>query len=708
MRAAFLATAFLECPCVGNVSVANNKNTLIYGWILPLAVLWSAFLLFQVQPLISKTILPWFGGSPTVWTTCMLFFQVVLFAGYLYAHLLATYVPKRWQGIIHAGLMIAALLLMPISPGENWKPSADVWPPGYILLLLFTHLGLPYFLLAANGPLLQHWFSQLAPGKTPYRLYALSNIGSLAALLTYPFLVEPNWTLPTQSGVWSWGYAGFALLLIPIAVAIVRNQAVSPEASQSTDESSDEAMPGWKTLAAWLALPAFACVMLLATTNHVCQDMAVVPFLWVAPLSLYLLTFIFCFDGEGWYRRSWLGWMAISSIVLISVIEMLGGMLDIGWVAATYFGAMFFVCMICHGELVRLKPSPRHLTLFYLMISGGGALGGMFVSLVCPLIFSQYYEMPLSLIVAFAMALCVTVRSLEKRFGSIPLWSMGLLFVGMLAMLSGQLRSFQSHHQESLRNFYGVLSISQIATDDGQSVLAMYHGRIMHGFQYQAEEKRREPTSYYARNTGVGLTLARFPKPENKRIGVVGLGAGTLAAYANEGDYYRFYEINDDVISLANEHFTFLQDCPATYDLVLGDARLSLEREPDQQFDMLVLDAFSGDAIPTHLLTREAFQIYQRHLAEGGVLAIHVSNKHLDLTPVVLGTCEEFDLETLYITTALDAATQQTGSQWIIASQNHQFLADDTMQSAATNLGPHMVYAKPWTDNFSNLLEVLK
>jgi len=638
----------------------------------------------------------------------MLFFQVVLFAGYLYAHLLATYVPKRWQGIIHAGLMLAALLLMPISPADTWKPLAEVWPPGYILLLLFTHLGLPYFLLAANGPLLQHWFSQLAPGKIPYRLYALSNIGSLAALLTYPFLVEPNWTLPMQSGAWSWGYAGFALLLIPIAVAVVRNQRDAVEPESPNNGSPRDYLPGWKTLAAWLALPAFACVMLLATTNHVCQDMAVVPFLWVVPLSLYLLTFIFCFDGEGWYRRSWLGWMAISSIVLISVLELLGGMLDIAWIAVSYFGAMFFVCMICHGELVRLKPSPRHLTLYYLMISGGGALGGMFVSLVCPLIFSQYYEMPLSLIAAFALALLVTVNSLEKRFGSIPLWSMGLLFVGMLVMLSGQLRSFQSNYQLSMRNFYGVLSIGEVPTGDGQPILAMYHGRIMHGFQYQAEAKRRIPTSYYARNTGVGLTLARMPEPSGKRVGVVGLGSGTLAAYGNEGDYYRFYEINGDVMQMAQEHFTFLRDCQAEYDLVLGDARLSLEREPDQRFDLLVLDAFSGDAIPTHLLTREAFRIYQRHLAPGGVLAIHVSNKHLDLRPVVLGTCEEFDLDTLYITTAPDAATQQTGSQWIIASENRQLLSDDILQSAATHLGPHMVYAKPWTDNFSNLLEVLK
>ncbi|PQO32111.1 hypothetical protein DTL21_17910 [Bremerella cremea] len=691
--------------------MSNSNQKLVVGWILPLAVLWSAFLLFQVQPLISKTILPWFGGSPTVWTTCMLFFQVVLFTGYLYAHLLATYCPRKWQAVVHAALMVLALFLMPISPGEAWKPGADVWPPGYILALLATHLGLPYFLLSANGPLLQHWFSELAPGKVPYRLYALSNVGSLVALLTYPFLVEPNWTLPWQAEAWGWGYVGFAMLLLPIALAVLKNvrSDILPEGdSLASPIDTEAAVPDTRTLAAWLVLPAFACIMLLATTNHVCQDMAVVPFLWVVPLSLYLLTFIFCFDGDGWYRRGWIGPMALGSIVVISLLQIFGGMVEIAWVAVSYFGAMFFVCMICHGELVRLKPAPRHLTLYYLMISGGGALGGMFVSLVCPLIFSQYYEMPLSLIVAFGLAMWVTINATEKRFGSIPMWSMGLLFLGLLATLSGQLRSFHSSYLESQRNFYGVLSIGEVANAANEPILAMYHGQIMHGFQYQQPDKRQTPTSYYAANTGIGLTMSRLDRPEGRRIGVVGLGAGTLAAYGEKGDTFRFYEINDDVLEMAQQHFTFLQDTPADVELELGDARLSLERESEQKFDVLVLDAFSGDAIPTHLLTREAFAIYMRHLAEGGVLAIHVSNKHLDLRPVVLGTCQEFDLETLYITTAPDSATQQTGSQWIITSQNQQFLSDDTLQSAATNLGPKMVYAKPWTDNFSNLLEVLK
>lgn len=689
--------------------MSNPKQKMVVGWILPLAVLWSAFLLFQVQPLISKTILPWFGGSPTVWTTCMLFFQVVLFAGYLYAHLLATYCPRKWQAIVHAGLMVLALLLMPISPSDDWKPAADVWPPGYILVLLVTHLGLPYFLLSANGPLLQHWFSELAPGKVPYRLYALSNVGSLAALLTYPFLVEPNWTLPWQAEAWGWGYVGFALLLLPIALAVLKNSQLDlADGSHQNALANEAAYPNTRTLIAWLLLPAFACIMLLATTNHVCQDMAVVPFLWVVPLSLYLLTFIFCFDGDGWYRRGWIGPMALGSIAVISLLGIFGGMVEIAWVAVSYFGAMFFVCMICHGELVRLKPAPCHLTLYYLMISGGGALGGLFVSLVCPLIFSQYYEMPLSLIVAFGLAMWVTINAAEKRFGSIPLWTMGVLFVGMLVTLSGQLRAFQSNYLESERNFYGVLSIGEVPNAASEPILAMYHGRIMHGFQYQTPDKRSTPTSYYARNTGIGLAMSRMTKPTGRRIGVVGLGAGTLAAYGMPGDTFRFYEINDDVIQMAQEHFTFLFDTPAKVELELGDARLSLEREENQKFDVLVLDAFSGDAIPTHLLTREAFAIYMRHLAEGGVLAIHVSNKHLDLRPVVLGTCAEFDLETLYITTAPDTATQQTGSQWIITSRNHQFLSDDTLQSAATNLGPKVVYAQPWTDNFSNLLEVLK
>lgn len=687
----------------------NFKQHLIDRWVLPLAVLWSAFLLFQVQPLISKTILPWFGGSPTVWTTCMLFFQVVLFAGYLYAHLLATYCPRRWQGVVHAGLTILALALMPIAPGEDWKPVADIWPPGYILLLLMTHLGLPYFLLAANGPLLQHWFSELAPGKVPYRLYALSNVGSLAALLTYPFVVEPNWSLPLQADAWGWGYLAFTLLLIPVAVAIVRNNRAVPAADQAnTAASTPDDKPTWRTMGAWLLLPAFACIMLLATTNHVCQDMAVVPFLWVVPLSLYLLTFIFCFDGEGWYRRGWLGPMALGSIVMISLFEIFNGIPNIAWVVVSYFSAMFFVCMICHGELVRLKPSPRHLTLFYMMISGGGALGGIFVSLVCPILFSRYFEMPLSLLVAAALAAWVTLRAAERRFGVTPIWSFSLVFVGMLAVLSGQLRTFQGNFLESQRNFYGVLSIGEVTTPQKDRALAMYHGRIMHGFQYQAEDKRNIPSSYYAPNSGIGLALTHFPKETGKRVGIVGLGAGALAAHGKEGDTYRFYEINDDVVQMAQDHFTFLSDTPAEVELQLGDARLSLEREPNQHFDVLVLDAFSGDAVPTHLLTREAFKTYLGHLNEDGFLAINITNKHLDLRPVILGTCEEFGLQSLYVVVGQDLSQGQLDSQWIIASKNHRFLADEALQAAANKPGQQVVYARPWTDNFSNLLEVLK
>jgi len=638
----------------------------------------------------------------------MLFFQMVLFGGYLYAHLLATKLSLRWQAIIHGTLMFLALALLPIAPSDSWKPDDPQWPAAQILLLLLVHIGLPYFLLSANGPLLQHWFSYLSGGKPPYRLYALSNIGSLLALLSYPFVVEPVWSIPTQSSIWGWGYLLFATLILPIAIGLyfLNSTAEQPSSGQPATETPGPT-PNWRTILTWLALPGVACMMLLATTNHVCQDMAVVPFLWVIPLSLYLLTFIFCFDGQGWYRRNWIGWSTIAAIALIGPMELLGGMLDITWVALIYFSAMFFGCMICHGELVRLKPDPKYLTAFYLSISAGGAMGGIVVSVVCPIVFSQYYEMPIGLLIVFALAAIVVVKH-ESSQATVSLKTMALLLSGLLLALPGQLRSFQSDYIESQRNFYGVLNIGTAENSEGLAIRSMFHGRIMHGFQFQNDEQKDHPTSYYAPNTGVGLAMARMPQQQNRRIGVVGLGAGTLATYGKLGDTFRFYEINPDVIHLANKYFTFLKDSPATNELVLGDARLSMEQEPDQQYDVLVLDAFSGDAIPTHLLTREAFAIYRRHLKPDGVLAIHVSNKHLDLRPVVISTCGEFSYETAYIRTEPNAETFETGSQWILASTNRQFLADDAIQSAATSLGPKLVFTKPWTDNYSNLLEILK
>ncbi|MEX1042011.1 MAG: fused MFS/spermidine synthase [Pirellulaceae bacterium] len=678
------------------------------------AVLLSAFMLFQVQPLISKAILPWFGGSPTVWTTCMLFFQITLFAGYVYAHLLSRYFSTRTQVAIHVTLTLLAIVSLPIAPSDDWKPAPEDHPVAYILLILVAHLGLPYFLLSANGPLLQAWYAASLPGKSPYRLYALSNIGSLAALLTYPFVVEPILTLPSQSTLWSAGFLVFSLILLLTGVLIARVPLAPEKTTSDHHPPADNVHHGsphrvsWGQMARWLLLPALACITLLATTNHVCQDMAVVPFLWVVPLSLYLLTFILCFESDSWYRRDWIGWSAVACLVVLSLQAIVGGMLSISWLVAIYFGALFFICMLCHGELVRLRPDNRHLTLFYLMISAGGALGGLTVSLVCPLIFSQYHEMPLALLASFGLAMVVLFKHNEAAWKLGPPKVVWILLGSLLLVVFGQMKSFRSDYIESRRNFYGVLNIGQLIEPNRQSVRTMYHGRIVHGFQFEDPAHRAVATSYYAPDTGAGLAIRRFPKAHNRHIGVVGLGVGTLATYGQPGDRLRFYEINRDVIELADKHFTYLADTPAECEIVLGDARLSLEREVDQKFDILVLDAFSGDAVPTHLLTKEAFELYRRHLTDGGVLAIHISNKHIDLRPVVFSACDALSLRTAYITTNPNAARYETGSQWVLASDDSKLFEDEVILAASHQDQPRFAQHQIWTDHFSNLLEVLK
>lgn len=681
------------------------------------AVLLSAFMLFQVQPLISKAILPWFGGSPTVWTTCMLFFQITLFAGYVYAHLLSKYFSTRSQVAIHVSLTLLAIVSLPIAPSDDWKPVPENHPVAYILLILLAHLGLPYFLLSANGPLLQAWYAVSLPGKSPYRLYALSNIGSLAALLTYPFVVEPILTLPSQSTIWSAGFFLFSLILLVTGVLIARVPLASessPSPPTSDHPPQADNVPGtrchvtWGQMARWLLLPALACITLLATTNHVCQDMAVVPFLWVVPLSLYLLTFILCFESDSWYRRDWIGWSTVACLVVISLQAIVGGMLSISWLVAIYFGALFFICMLCHGELVRLRPDSRHLTLFYLLISAGGALGGLTVSLICPLVFSQYHEMQLALLASFALALVVLFQHHQAAWQTLPPKLGWVLLGSLLLVVFGQMKSFRSDYIESRRNFYGVLHIGQRIEPNQRSIRTMYHGRIVHGFQFEDPSHRSIATSYYAPDTGAGLAIQRFPKVNDRRIGVVGLGVGTLATYGQPGDRLRFYEINPDVIDLARKQFTYLADTQADCEVILGDARLSLEREVDQEFDILVLDAFSGDAIPTHLLTREAFELYRRHITEGGVLAIHISNKHIDLRPVIFSACEALSLRTAYITTSPNAARYETGSQWVLASVDNDLIEDEVILAASHKDKPRFAHHQIWTDHFSNLLEVLK
>ena len=692
--------------------IENKRLGWLLATLLAATTLLSAFLLFQVQPVISKSILPWFGGSPAVWTTCMLFFQLFLFLGYCYAHLLSRQ-KFRLQVLIHLSLLAVGACLLPIGPSSDWKPKGADDPTLRIMLLLVTHVGLPYFLLSATGPLLQTWFSSVFK-KSPYRLYALSNIGSLSALLSYPFLVEPALSTTDQSIGWSWGFGAFVLICGLTSCFIFRFASARDNSSASPAESTRSAAepPSWSIRVLWIALPAFASITLLATTNHVCQDVAVIPFLWVLPLSLYLLTFILCFDADGWYRRGLTSTAAMATIGVISIIASFGIYPSLTLEITIAFAAMFALCMLCHGELVRRKPAPAFLTSFYLMIAAGGALGGMLVAIVCPVVFDIFFEMNLVLLAGFLIAAMIFVVDNVQRFHTRGWWRVvasALILVGAVATSRAQLGVLGGEQVTVKRNFYGVTKvIHQQGESPDESGLALVHGRIVHGFQYDDPARKKLPTKYFVPESGVGVTLNRYPAQGPMRVGVIGLGVGTLAAYGREGDSYRFYEINPAVVEIANRHFTFLRDSPAKIDIVLGDARLTMEQEESQQFDVFIIDAFSGDAIPTHLLTVEAFKIYMRHLKPNGVLAANISNRHIDLRGVFQQLASTFDLQSIFIELEVDEDIATSGSQWVVASRNDQFMADDVVQSAA--IGFHGRYAKAplWTDERSNLLQILK
>lgn len=682
-----------------------------------ITILLSSFLIFQVQPLISKYILPWFGGTPGVWTACMLFFQVLLFAGYAYAHFSIHYLAPRAQFAVHAVLMCAALSLLPIAPSANWKPHGTDDPTWRILGLLAASVGLPYFILSSTGPLLQAWFSRTRRGASPYRLYALSNVGSVAGLVTYPFVVEPLWTADVQAAIWSWSFVAFALFCMLCAVAMVRAQ--TPHAVEVISAGADhpataEHVPptaGVRWL--WFGLAACASVMLLATTNQVCLDVAVIPFLWVLPLTLYLVSFILCFDHERWYSRPvFLVALALSILGLLHALDK-GSEASIVSQITVYFSALFVCCMVCHGELVRLKPSPRHLTSFYLSSSAGGAAGGILVGLIAPLVFHRYIELHLSVMACCLITLAVLYRDRDWFvYRGRPRW-VWICLIALVAALGWHLQKLAGHRSpadlEISRNFYGVLRVYTANPKDSETAArVLVNGRIRHGQQFLADHRRRKATSYYSESSGVGLALRYYSRLGPKRFGVVGLGAGTLATYGERNDYCRFYEINPDVIRLSKQYFTYVADCPGKVDVILGDARLSMEQEQPQHFDLLALDAFSSDAIPAHLLTREAFEIYLRQIKPNGVIAVHVSNKHFNLNPVVDSLAEHFGLKTVTISSKSDDFRGESAATWMLMTRNPVIFDDPHIQSAIKRDSEPHTPVRMWTDQYINVIQVLR
>jgi SAM-dependent methyltransferase len=622
---------------------------------------------------------------------------------------------------LHIVLLVVSLISLPIVAGAGWKPAGDEDPVFRILGLLAATIGLPYFMLSTTGPLIQSWFAREhadpETARRVYRFFALSNFGSLVGLLAYPFAIEPWVATRTQAIVWSTGYGLFVILCIASALR-ARRQASLASNTVSSSQVAEEAQPS-TVLAVppkladyllWLSLAALASIMLVAASNHISQNVASIPFLWVLPLTLYLLTFVLCFEGRGgrgFYVRSiWLGPTLVVAGLMAWGLTADRGVLHIQEAIPLYSGGLFLVCMFCHGELAHAKPQAKYLTRFYLMLSLGGALGGLFVGLLAPHLFTGYWELPLALIAVGVLAFIVT-RSLFAR----PLTTVAPL----AALVAASVCVYYAWKYDEFlkddtilaqRNFYGALRVKQ--TKSAQEIDAhrkLVHGVIMHGEQYMHANFRWMPTSYYGDSSGIGMALSRF-HPTEQRVGIIGLGVGTLAAYGEKGDYFRLYEINPQVIGVARDYFYYLKDSKAKVETALGDARLVLEREPAQRFDVLAIDAFSSDAIPVHLITREAMQVYLKHVKPDGAIAFHVTNRYLRLAPVVKQLADEIGYQAVLVTDDPDDV-YLSRTDWVIVTKNKDFLIDPEViaKRAAIEIIPGL---KPWTDDFNNLFQILK
>ncbi len=671
----------------------------------------SAFLLFQVQPLLSKYITPWFGGGPAVWTVAALFFQTLLFAGYLYAFCVERFVSQRVALAVHSVLLLVAVATLPIVPADSWRPVGLAQPARQVMSVLLAAVGLPYFLLATTAPLVQVWYSRALPLRSPYRLYALSNAGSLLALLSYPTVVEPLFGLRAQAWAWSTAFATFSVACIGCGVYAVRT--IDPASCARNDEEIDQqARVARGTVILWLLLPFGGAALLLAITNYLCQEVASLPLLWVVPLALYLVTFILCFESDRWYRRPW--WLSLALACAVAAGFLWGSSrpVTVGIYLAVSLPLLFAGCMVCHGELARIKPPVSGLTAFYLCLAGGGAVGSGFVTLLAPRLFTNSLELPLAVIGCGALALLalrLDPKSWLSRQSSIWPWVAALLvYAHGAAWLLSQYSYLRAPVLFRGRNFFGIVEVLDTNPHSLEHRARMLrNGRITHGAQYTYGPRHNLPLHYFGPESGVGQVLSR--RTAARRVGVVGLGIGTLAAYGANGDVYRFYEINPLVIAAAQEWFTYLRDSAASIDIVEGDARLQLERElaqsGSQGFDVLVLDAFSGDAIPTHLLTREAFAVFDRHLTEQGVLAVHVSNRHFDLTPVVVAALANLGYATHIIETTSGGDDERLASVWVISSKNAKVIDRASDAPASGSAGAQ---TPPWSDDYTNLWNALR
>ena len=695
----------------------------------------GSFLLFAVEPMVAKFLLPSFGGTAAVWSTCLVVFQTLLLAGYAYAHLLRTTLSPKAQRWTHLGVLTLALLFLPPAPHVHLTTNTSGTPVWELLRCLFTSIGVPFFALSATAPLLMEWFRQSFPGRSHDRLYAFSNAGSLLALLAYPTLLEPAFTRTTQAWLWA---AAMGIFLAACATVAWRSRpgqvlsAPPPPEPQRGNPVRREAnrrrggrdgtqlevrlrLPAWL----WVALPACGSGLLLALTNQLSQDVAPMPLLWVIPMAVYLLTFILCFEGPRSYRRGLFIPAAFLSFFFLAWLLDQGYLQGFWLQVGGYLGVLFLGCMVCHGELYRLRPRAERLTAYYLAIALGGALGGIFVALVAPAIFNTFLETP---IITLAVAGLVTFILWRQQ----PKWSFALsplasALTGTLAIavaLGYVLLDLRKQSIYTTRSFYGAYRVKEGPTMllngidwplTAGPARILLSGQIYHGLQFTNPAAAMTPTAYFCQEEGMGVTFRALPAKPHRRIGVVGLGAGTLATYARPGDYLRFYEINPDVVRIARTYFTFLTNCPARTDVILGDGRLSLEHEPSQHFDFLLLDAFAGDSVPLHLLTDQAMQIYLRHLNPDGVIVFNISNSHVDLQPVIRALAEKHGLTTVLVPPVMvDPREGKLVSMWMLLTANREFLNCPEV-AALMRSSDFISPRRPilWTDDYSSILPIL-
>ncbi len=671
-------------------------------------VIVGACLLFLVQPLIAKIILPWFGGTSAVWSAALVFFQACVLGGYSYAHWL-THISPRRQSLIHGALLIIACLMMPILPSEALRPDGTGDPALQILLLLTVTVGLPAVMLSSTSPLLQVWYMRRTGSEPPYWLFAWSNAGSLLALLSFPLLLEPAFTSRTLALGWSTLFVVFAVLCMSLAY-LNSKQSVSEAVEVDESARTQAPAPAVSRMALWLLLSGCASALLVTISANLSTNVAPIPLLWVVPLGVYLLTFILAFSHHRIYNPTWyfpLVVLSLGALALLYTQRIENWPME--YVVPAYLASLFVICMACHGELVMRRPAGPYLTRFYLLISLGGVLGGAFVGLIAPVVFDTYVELPLLLVL---IAELYVVLQWYRRGSRRRLMLVRVVMVlGVLTLMGQLFRSEMEDRRQSVlvqRSFYGVLSVQDDPLEFELARRYLIHGTISHGYQYLHEEWRRVPSSYFSKHSGVGLALSALQEAGPVRMGVVGLGVGVMSGYVRKGDYARLYEINPDVVDIADSYFTFLPAARQAGDVevLLGDARLTLERQPPQQFDLLAIDAFSSDAIPTHLLTREAFELYFKHLKPNGVLAVHISNRFIDLVPVCARSAE-YVHRSARVVRSISDGTYDT-SIWVVVTTNQELLARPEFQGSNTYDATAAESFPGWSDQYSSVWPLLR